>query len=115
MAFLTLPTFGDVPVEIGSDGAVRDNAEVGGRARMLDGTMHSSVRDSKGGWRIRTTPILRASGDSLVAVLTGTQPLSCSGDLLGGSVTCHAELGQVRHVKTADGERQIVEFTLHEE
>lgn len=115
MPFLTLPTFGDVPVGMDAGAAVLEYDEVGGRERAMDGTMHSSVRTQKRRWRVATTWVSRANGDSILSVLTGTQPLACSGDLLGGSVTCHAEIQSIRHRKFSAGEFQQIEFVLHEE
>jgi hypothetical protein len=117
MAFLTLPTVGDVPVSLDAGSAVAEREPVGGRRRAIDGSMHSSVRAYKGSYRVRLRAVPRATGDSIVAVLEGTMPIVVNGDLVGGLVAmdCHAEPGSIEHPKFADGEYQLIEFTLHEE
>ena len=115
MAFLTLPTVGDVPVDLDDGSAEMEWDEVGERSRAFDGTMHVTVRDWKRRWRVRLVRVVRASGDSIVSALQGTPPLACSGDLLGGAVNCIPELVRARHPKHADGEYQILEFILHEQ
>ncbi len=116
MAFLTIPTFGDVPVAMDPSAARREkDHEVGERRRAYDGTMHTSIRGRKRSWNIRTPPLLRATADSLYSALEATPPLACSGDLLGGAVSCHYESGGADHPRKQTGEHQVVEFTLHEQ
>ncbi len=115
MAFLTIPTFGDVPVALDPSAATQKVDEVGTRRRAFDGSMHSTIRDRKRNWRVRTRPMLRADADSMVSALEGTAPLACSGDLLGGAVSCHYELASIDHPKKQTGEHQVVEFILHEQ
>ena len=115
MAFLTVPVFGDVPVALDPAAAVLEYDEVGGRERAYSGAMHSTIRARPRKWTIRTRPMLRADGDSLVSALEGTQPLACSGDLLGGAVSCHYEPVRTEHPKFQPGEHQAITFILHEQ
>lgn len=115
MPFLTLPTVGDVPVDLNAGSARLEKEEVGERRRAYDGTMHSTIRAFKRRWQVRLSDVPRTTGDSILSVLEGQPPLACSGDLLGGAVDCHAELREVLHPKYAKGEYQRIEFILHEE
>lgn len=115
MAFLTLPGAVDVPVDMDAGSAELEHDEVGGRRRAINGTMHSTVRAFKRRWSVRLVAVPRATGDAIMAILQGTMPISCSGDLLGAAVDCHAEPGRILHPKFAAGEYQLIQFVLHEE
>lgn len=115
MAFLTVPTFGDVPVALEKGAAERDTTEVGGRRRAYSGAMHSTIRARKRSWPVRTRPMLLADADSLEAALEAAPPLACSGDLLGGATSCHYEARKASDMNYAGGRRRVLEFTLHEQ
>jgi hypothetical protein len=115
MPFLTVPTFGNVPVAMESGASSKTWDEVGGRSRAFNGDMHSTVRARKRSWRFRTRLMLRASADSLISALEGTAPLACSGDALGGAVNCHYEPVSADDTALQPGLHQVVEFILHEE
>jgi hypothetical protein len=75
--------------------------------------MRSTRRALKHRWKVKTAPM--ASPDTLLATLLGQPPITCSGDLLGGSVQCDAEVTGVVFSPAPGGlSRRTVEFILHE-
>ncbi|MFS8543042.1 MAG: hypothetical protein LOD91_04275, partial [Limnochordales bacterium] len=65
-------------------------------------------------WTVTTTPMPLADAQALALALQSPAPLRCGGDLIGGTVDCYGSLTALRHQKTADGERAVVEFRLVE-
>lgn len=97
------------------DGADSQVQEVGDRARAFDGTLLASIRALKGTWPIRTRPMDPNDADTLYAALISAPDLDCSGDLLGGSMTCNAEVHGRPVITVANNERRaVLSFTLHE-
>ncbi|MDB4948898.1 MAG: hypothetical protein JWM27_1547 [Gemmatimonadetes bacterium] len=110
MAFLIV---GSVTVPVAVDGASMEVEQVGDRARAFDGTMRSTRRATKHRWKVKTAAM--ASPDTLLTTLLGPPPIPCSGDLLGGSVQCDAEVTAVVFSPAPGGTaRRTVEFILHE-
>ncbi|MBV9772648.1 MAG: hypothetical protein JO040_01780 [Gemmatimonadetes bacterium] len=102
-----------VPVAV--DGASVDYELIGDRARAFDGTMRSTRRATKRNWKVKTAPMAVAAADQLTTSLLATPPITCSGDMLGGSVACDAEVTGVTFSPASGGlSRRAVEFTLHE-
>lgn len=80
---------GGVTVPVAADGGVAEaRPQIGEVVRSFDGTPRSSVRDVAREWEIRTVPITTTAAGTLLAALEGAHPISCSGDLLGGSISC---------------------------
>ena len=111
MAFLVVAGV-TVPVALNTTSGAP--VEAGERVRAWDNSMLSTVRDFKDEWQVTTALMLRADADTLKAALQGTPPLTCSGDLLGGSVSCHAVITGERYVKKGVGEMVALSFTLME-
>jgi hypothetical protein len=65
--------------------------EIGDRERSLNGTLRSSVRATKREYSAATPPIPLADANTLRAALQ-TIPQTCSGDLLGETISCHGRL-----------------------
>lgn len=109
---------GGVTVSVAVDGAERLAPEpIGGAPRrMFDGSLRWNHRGFKQGWNITTTPLTSADRTTLEAQLTSTSlPVSCSGDILGGAVSCIPEPGSVTPIAVAGGGiRFVVKFTLRE-
>ena len=109
-------TIGATDVDVAADGVSEEVQNIGDRYRAFDGTMRSTVRAYKSVWTVQTVPMARATADTLQGVLEGSQPISCSGDLLGGTVSCHVEpLGTQAVAGAAGAELKVVRFRLHEE
>lgn len=80
---------GGVTVPVAADGGVTETRlQIGEVVRSFDGTPRSSVRDAAREWDVRTVPITTTAAGTLLAQLEGSHPISCSGDLLGGSISC---------------------------
>jgi hypothetical protein len=112
MAFLTVGAI-DVPVAQGTPGT--DFHEVGDRGRAFGGTMRSTVRARKREFPITTTPMTTTDAAALETALTATQPISFSGDLMGGSVDCHVSELKDEWRKLNGELRRILHFLLQEE
>lgn len=95
------------------DGAAEEPEHVGDRDRMFDGTFREVTDGYKRSWPITTAAMTVAEYNTLRNALLGTQPLSCDGDLLGGAVSCHAELGRTSYIGRGGTLRRLL-FTLRE-
>lgn len=104
----------NVTVPVAVDGASEEIELVGDRARAFDGTLRSTRRASKRKWQVKTAPMATADAQALRAVLTNAPPLTCTGDLMGGTVPCDAEVTGVEYVANGAKSRQAFEFILHE-
>lgn len=109
---MALLTVGAVDVSVAS--ADLDYEEVGDRARAFDGTKLSTVRARKRMITIETIPYTTGNATTLQNALNATPPVSCSGDLLGGTVSMHPELKSRKAVGVTGGHRVVLTFVLHE-
>lgn len=53
---------------------------VGDGAPMFDGSYRQTYRSHKARYEVGTVPMATAAASTLLAVLTGAQPVACSGD-----------------------------------
>lgn len=113
MAFLTAPTFGDVDVTI-QNGASIEYIAVGDEGMALDGSALDTVRAYKRRIPLMTTPLSSTDCDSLYSAITAAGPLTFSGDVLGGSVSCFVRVTKRSPVAIAGGQRWCLEFTIRE-
>src|SRR5690606_1846664 len=112
MAFLTI---GGAAIPCALGAPEQDSPEpVGDEARTLSGRTRRVIRGWVRSWTVTTTPMPLADAQALALVLQSPEPLRCGGDLIGGTVDCYGSLTALRHQKTADGERAVVEFRLVE-
>lgn len=114
MAFLIVS---GITVSVAQNSASRSKEVIGDAARAFDGTFRQTVRARKRSWKVSTTPIARATADTLEAALESTTlPLVCSGDLLGGTVNCFCPaVDSWNAVKQSTTHLAVVEFTLTEQ
>lgn len=83
--------------------------------RMFDDSARSTVRVYKRTLTVTTKLMLDADAATLRAViLTTTLPVTCSGDLLGGTVNCIPKLTGYAAISTPGGLRRRVVFQLIE-
>lgn len=92
----------------------RDKKEVGDRERAFDGTMRETIRTRKRSWRVTTHPMIRSDANALETELESTPPLTCAGDFLGGTVSCHAKILNWASMMLAGSEHVVIEFELME-
>lgn len=106
MPFLVV---GSVTVPVPPGGVRKRPIAIGEQDRAMDGTPLSDVTGHRDEWTVRTLDMTRANANALEAVLRGAMPVTCSGDLLGGTISCDVVVGE-----TSDAEvgRFVVEFTL---
>jgi hypothetical protein len=109
MAFLIV---GGITVEVATDGVSESRPQLGEVVRAFDGSPRSSVRGKVREWQIRTIPLPAASVTSLLAVLEGAHPIVCSGDLLGGSVSCTPTDIETSPIHLGTARRRSVSFRL---
>lgn len=89
--------------------------EVGDKHRAFDGTMRSSLTDHMREWRVKSAPMASTDADTLYASLTSlSQPKTCSGDLLGASISCYGKFEGRTEVAHSTTPMAVMEFTLQE-
>lgn len=80
---------GSVTVPVAAaDGVTESRPQIGEVVRAFDGTPRSSVRAKVREWDIQTVPMTATAAASLLTQLEGSHPITCSGDLLGGTLSC---------------------------
>lgn len=87
---------------------------IGDSGRALDGTMLSTVRARKKRWSVTTSPMSQADAATLEAALVATPPVTCSGDLLGASTSCHIEVGAIDNLEGVSPYLVVISFSLDE-
>jgi hypothetical protein len=107
---------GAVTVKVAASESDEDRRPVGGEiVQMFDGSSRSTVRGYKRTLFI-VTRLLNSSDATtlLAALLTTTLPVSCSGDLLGGTVNCIPRLKKNTGVRAGASLRRRISFDLVE-
>lgn len=98
--------------------AVETIDRIGSSSRAYAGNLRSTVRAEKRTWKITTTPMLTADSTTLRAAVALAAQVTCSGNMLGGSVTCEVEVvdGQYIASNPSDGLffRRALVLTLRE-
>lgn len=90
MAFLVVSGI-TVPALEGS--ATERIVRIGSSFRAFAGNLRSTVRAEKREWQITTYPMSNTASATLKAAVDLAEQVTCSGDMLGGSVTCEVEVG----------------------
>jgi hypothetical protein len=108
VAALTIP--------VAADGGFRLSfSTTGGVTVAFDNSALSDQANYKRQWEVTTRLLTAAEYAPIVAALQGTPPLTCSGDLLGGSVSCVPTLGTVDIRPMGNSVvRYVLSFTLRE-
>ena len=65
-------------------------------------------------WTVVTAPMLRSDADALEVQLNSGPPVSCSGDLLGATLSCWPMVKGWHPVATPGSHKVVIEFTLSE-
>lgn len=86
-----------VPAVSASDEVVR----IGTSGRAYAGNLRSFIRAEKREWKVETGLLTNAEATALKAAVALGAQVTCSGDALGGSVTCEVEIGQGGYISTA--------------
>lgn len=87
----------------------------GDRARMLDATMRETEPVRKRVWGPINTRLLTSAEESTQrAALIAAPPISCSGDIMGGTVSCHVQLHGSDRVRVIGAVRYRLRFSIFE-
>lgn len=112
MPFLVIA---DIEVPVSTSGASKLSPErIGSSARAFDGSLRTTVRAEKRGWRFRTPTRPNGFWTALEAAVQNGAYVSCSGDALGGTVTCEVTVGDSDLVPVPGGYRRSLSLTLRE-
>lgn len=107
---------GGVTIPVAPAGNQRNRLDSVDRQRAFDNTYRASATGTaKREWSFSTPLVARAIADSTyepaLAIVTAQ---ACSGDVLGGSVSCCAEITGWTPVVVQGGHYVVVSFVLHE-
>jgi hypothetical protein len=110
----TFLAVGGVAIPVAVAGAADvEYQDIGGEVvRAYAGSLISSVKARARVWRLTTTPL--AAGAPALAALRSTAAVTCTGDYIGGAVSCRVRSLRERVITTALGRRWVVECELHE-
>jgi hypothetical protein len=101
MAFLVID---GTPVPVADGGFERLQDEVGGGPkRTLSGQRRGEVLWRARSWQAQLVCTTHASAEAIRALCDDVTPRVCSGDALGGEVTCHVSAGGDPFTRTAQG------------
>lgn len=80
---------GGVTIKVEPDGVSRDRIDNVDRGRAFDNTYRASQSGTvKHDFHFSTPFVARATGDTYEATLGVVSPQTCSGDIIGSSVSC---------------------------
>lgn len=106
---------GGVAISIAPGGVKRDRNDAVDRRRAFDNTYRaSSTGNPKHDFHFSTPPIPRATSDTYETTLATVTAQTCSGDILGTSMSCCSEITGWTPVLVKGGHRVVLEFILHE-
>jgi hypothetical protein len=88
-----------VPVSEGN--AIKRIERVGTSSRAFAGGLRSTVRAEKRVWQVVTGLLIEADAVTLEAAIANAAQVTCSGNALGGSITCEVEQGDAAYISTA--------------
>lgn len=98
-----------------SSGAGHDYEEFGGdRTRMDDGSQRVTVKGRKNVWSFVTSRLNASDASTLETAIVAAPPITCSGDLLGGSFSCAGILLRKERVSFTGTIWYHVHFSLSE-
>jgi hypothetical protein len=113
MAFLTITGFGDV--EVYTSNATQEESEEGGEdTRSFSGKLRTAIGWTKRRWSFETGWLSTANEAALRAVTANGAHVVCSGDALGGSVTCRIKIRNAPYEPDGLTFRRILALTLIE-
>lgn len=85
------------------------------RERAVDNSLLATqLGTAKGQWAIQVTNRPLAQLSAILAALAALPPITCSGDILGGSVSCHPEVHGQDLVLGTNPRLWNLSFTLHQ-
>ncbi|MBA3853329.1 MAG: hypothetical protein C0503_02880 [Gemmatimonas sp.] len=104
-----------ITVPVSTSGAqVLPPERIGSSARTFDGSLRTTIRFEKRGWKFRTPPRPVADWSALEAAVAFGAFVDCSGDALGGTVTCEVTVSDADLIPVPGGFRKALTLTLRE-
>lgn len=95
--------------------APRTQIEAIDRQRAYDNTMLAvQIGTTKKSWSILASHVTTAQLATIESALASSPPVTCSGDMLGGSVSCHIEVHSVEPILGILPRVWNISFTLHQ-
>ncbi len=113
MAFLVVA---GITVHVMTSGASRKAVErIGSSTRAFAGNLRTTVRVEKRAWQFTTKWLSNTDAAAIETAVALGAHVACSGDALGGSITCEVTVGDGPYLPKSGGtfRRQVV-LTLRE-
>ncbi len=113
MAFLIIA---GITVHVHSTGASKKAIErIGVSTRAFAGNLRTTVRVEKRAWQVLTKTMTNSDAVTLEAAVANGAHVVCSGDLLGGNITCEVTVdGSVYMPKAGATFRRQLTLSLRE-
>lgn len=107
---------GGVTIKVAPGGVARDRVDNVDRSRAFDGTYYASATGTaKRDWHFKTPLVPRATGDTYEATLATVAAQSCSGDIIGATVSCCSEITGWEPTPLSSTVHYVsISFVLHE-
>lgn len=106
---------GGVEIPVAVNSGPRSRLDAVDRSRMFDNSMKASqTGTAKREWDFATPPVARATADTYETTLAAIAAQTCSGDLLGGSVSCFTEITGWNPVAAPGAHYVELSFRLYE-
>lgn len=106
---------GGVTIKVAREGVQRDRDDASDRSRAFDNTYRASVTGTaKRTWAFSTPPLARATADTYEATLGVVSPQTCSGDILGASISCCSEITGNVPLVIGTAQYSVISFALSE-
>jgi hypothetical protein len=102
VSFLTVAS---IPVPVMEGQASERLEDSGADVRAVTGALRTAIAWEKRSWQVTTGLLTNAEATALKAAVALGVHVTCSGTLLGGTVTCRVQVteGAYINVSTADG------------
>lgn len=106
---------GGVTIKVAPQGAQRERLDAVDRSRAFDNTYRASATGTaKRQWNFTTPPIPRATADTYEATLGVVTAQTCSGDILGASISCCSEITGNVPMAIGAAQHSVISFKLNE-
>lgn len=84
-----------ITVPVLDGGASEQVVRIGTQQRAYAGNLLTAIRAEKREWAIASTLVTQAEANTLRAAVALGAHVACSGDMLGGAVTCSVEVREI--------------------
>lgn len=82
-----------ITVPVGRGGAVKKPPErIGTASRAYSGALRTTFRAQKRNWQITTNLLSDSDANAIETAIALGAAVSCSGDILGGTISCEVEV-----------------------